>query len=75
MKNDGCTTHLFRYRHAGAEWQVRLDATDPDDARARIGKLAYATYDGVLVSDTPIILAPLQILSVWVRNAMVRFFS
>ena len=43
-------THMFTYRHDGAEWMVTVDATDADDARARIGKLAYASYDGVVHS-------------------------
>lgn len=67
--------HLFRYRHAGAEWQVKIDATDADDARVRIGKLAYATYDGVAISEQPIILAPVGIVSVWLRNAAARLIS
>ena len=68
-------THVFRYRHAGAEWQLKIDATDAEDARARIGKLAWATYDGVAVSEMPIALAPIGILSVWVRNAAVRLIA
>ena len=72
-------THLFTYRHDGAEWLLAIKATDADDARARIGKLAYATYDGVAVSRTPVALAPIGILSVWVRNALAiilpRFFA
>lgn len=63
-------THLFTYRHDGAEWLLAIKATDADDARARIGKLAYATYDGVAVSQTPVFLAPCGMVSVWVRNAL-----
>jgi hypothetical protein len=72
-------THLFTYRHDGAEWLLTIKATDANDARARIGKLAYATYDGVAVSNTPLVLAPIGIISVWVRNALrtilPRFFD
>ncbi len=72
-------THLFTYRHDGAEWLLAIKATDADDARARIGKLAYATYDGVAISQTPVFLAPIGIISVWVRNALAailpRFFD
>lgn len=68
-------THLFTYRHDGAEWVLAIKATDADDARARIGKLAYATYDGVAVSQTSVAHAPVEILSVWVRNAMIRCIS
>lgn len=62
-------THLFTYRHEGAEWILAIHATDADDARARIGKLAYATYNGVAVGQMPAALAPIGILSVWARNA------
>jgi hypothetical protein len=68
-------THVFRYRHDGAEWELKIEATDADDARARIGKLAWATYDGVMVSEQPILLAPIGILSVWVRNAAARLIA
>jgi len=62
-------THMFTYRHDGAEWVMTLQATDVDDARARIGKLAYATYDGVVISQMPGVFSPFGALAVWVRNA------
>ena len=43
--NEHMQTHVFSYRHDGRHWEVTLKATDAADARARIGKLAYATYD------------------------------
>ena len=52
-------THMFTYRHDGAEWMLTLQATNANDARARIGKLAYATYDGVVISQMPTVLAPI----------------
>lgn len=68
-------THLFRYRYAGAEWQVKIHATDAEDARQRLGRLTWATYDGVEVSDQPIMLAPIGMITVWVRNAAAKFLS
>lgn len=72
-------THLFTYRHDGAEWILAIKATDANDARARIGKLAYATYDGVAIAQMPAAYAPIGILSVWARNAaaflLPRFFQ
>lgn len=62
-------THLFTYRHDGAEWVLAIQATDANDARVRIGKLAYASYDGIAVSQMPVAFAPFGIISVWVRNA------
>lgn len=66
---DNYETHMFTYRHDGADWVLTIKATDADDARARIGKLAYATYDGVVVEQLPGILTPIGILSIWARNA------
>ena len=68
-------THLFTYRHDGAEWILAIKATNADDARARIGKLAYATYNGVAISQTPAVLAPIGILSVWARNTATRILA
>lgn len=69
MDRTSSQTHLFTYRHDGAEWVLAIEATDADDARARIGKLTYATYDGVAVAKMPIALSPIGIAAVWVRNA------
>ena len=66
-------THMFTYRHDGAEWMLTLQATDANDARVRIGKLAYATYDGVVLAQMPTFLAPIGMLSVWARNAVATF--
>ena len=68
-------THVFSYRHDGRHWELTIRATDADDARARIGKLAYATYDGIQVAQMPIILAPIGIASVWLRNAAAHMLS
>ncbi len=46
-------THLFTYRHDGAQWVLQIKARDAEDAKQRLGKLAYATYDGVLVAKLP----------------------
>lgn len=73
--NSKFETHLFTYRHDGAEWVLAIKATDVIDARARIGKLAYATYDGVAVSQMPAIMSPIGIASVWLRNAAVQILA
>jgi hypothetical protein len=64
----GFQTHLFTYRHDGAEWVLPIHAIDADDARARIGKLAYATYDGVAVARITTTLGPLGRMSTWARS-------
>ena len=67
-------THLFTYNHDGAHWSVEIKARDADDARARIGKLAYATYDGVLIANLPALTGPLAPLLCKI-NGLVRHFS
>ena len=62
-------THVFSYLHDGRHWELTIKATDAADARARIGKLAYATYDGVEVASVPAFLSPFAILVLWLRNA------
>lgn len=64
-------THLFTYRHDGAEWAISIAATSEADAWARIGKLQYGTYLGV-GQQVPIAMAPYVVLSVWIRNAAMR---
>jgi len=62
-------THLFSYRHDGKHWELEIQARDAEDAKQRIGKLAYATYDGVLVTRLPAAVGPLGKLAAWMRNA------
>ena len=68
-------THLFTYRHDGAEWLLTLKANDADDARARLGKLAYATHHGVQMACIPAALSPLGMLVVTLRNAVHALYS
>lgn len=46
--NSECKTYLFSYEHNGASWLLELKASDPEDAKKRIRRLQYATYDGEL---------------------------
>lgn len=70
--NEQMQVHVFTYRHAGGEWLLEINATDADDARVRLGKLAYATHHGVRVAKLPTISTPIGILSVWARNTAFR---
>ena len=45
--------YLFSYGHAAARWQFEILASSPEDARERVSKLAYASYDGELVAKLP----------------------
>jgi|SoiMethySBSTD1v2_1073268.scaffolds.fasta_scaffold229233_1 hypothetical protein len=75
MMNAEYKTHVFRYRYAGSEWILRINATDAEDARQRIGRLTWATYDGIEMSDRPILFAPFEIAIVRVRNAALRLIA
>lgn len=62
-------THLFTYRHAGAEWLLEIEANDEKDAKERLSRLSSASYDGVLVAKVPAAIGPPAIVAAWVRNA------
>jgi len=68
--DDEFRTHLFSYSHDGARWTIEIKARNADDARARIGKLSYATYDGELIAKLPGQAGWLARFSVWLRNVL-----
>lgn len=49
----GFRTYLFSYSHEGARWSFEIQARDPDDARARLNRLVFATYDGEVKARVP----------------------
>lgn len=65
-------TYLFSYNHAGKAWGLQIRATSPEDAKARIAKLAWASYDGEVVARIPASVGPLAMVVVAVRNALRR---
>lgn len=68
-------THLFSYRHDNAEWVLEIKANDETDAKARLRRLAFASYDGVLVTKVPATLGPAAVLATWIRNAAVTLMT
>lgn len=68
MMTDKFETHLFSYSHDGKQWEIEILAKDADDARVRIGKLAYAHYDGIHIATVPASMGPLVRLVVWLKN-------
>lgn len=56
--------YLFSYQYNGEIYCFEIRAEDPEDARARVMRLAYATYDGEIVAKQP---AKFGVV-VWVRN-------
>ena len=65
-------TFLVRYRYDGAEWAVRLDARDAEDAKARLARMPYATIDGEHVMTIPAALGPLAAVATGIQNALNR---
>jgi hypothetical protein len=61
-------THLFTYRHDGAEWTLEIKAQDIRDAKERVKALTFARYDGELIAKIPAGAGPLARAAVWVRN-------
>jgi len=54
MNTPSFNTYLFSYRHAGAVWGFEIKASSPEDAKARVAKLVFATYEGELVTRIPV---------------------
>ena len=61
-------THLFAYHHGGACWGFEIQAEDPQDAKDRLAKLAYAEYQGEVYARLPASGGPLWKLLVAARN-------
>lgn len=41
--------YLFEYRHDGAEWGLEITALSPEDAKARLKVIPWATLKGEVV--------------------------
>ena len=39
--------YLFSYQHQGREWLFEIEAYDAEDARLRVNRMSFATYEGV----------------------------
>jgi hypothetical protein len=68
-------THLVTYRHAGAEWVLEIKADSEQDAMARLSRLAFASYAGVLVAKVPVSLGPVAKVLARIRNAAISILS
>lgn len=66
--SDEFRTYLFDYSHAGASWGLQIKASSPEDAKARLARLAYATYKGEIVATVPGFTATPARAVVAVRN-------
>ena len=45
--------YLFSYNYDGERWGFEIHARDPEDARARVARMAWASYDGELYMSFP----------------------
>ena len=61
-------TYLFNYNHAGASWGLEIKAQNPEDAKQRLARLAYASYQGEVVAKVPAFAATPAQAVVSVRN-------
>lgn len=68
-------THLFTYNHDGGQWVLEIQAKDADDARARIGKLAYASYDGVMIAKIPAVTGPIAPFLCFIQRMLRPLFQ
>lgn len=74
-KDNAAQTHLFTYRYNDARWVLEIPASSADEARERLSRMIYATYDGVLLAKLPATLSPLGVLAVLVRNGCKNIIS
>lgn len=61
-------TYLFSYRHDGAEWGFQIIAESPSDAKARVARLQWATYEGELMATVPASLGWFARALVFIKN-------
>ena len=64
------TKHLFTYRHDGSSWGFEIQAADMQDAKDRVAKLAFATYEGEVFAKLPASGGPIWRLLVVARNTL-----
>lgn len=53
LDNNKFRTYLFSYNYDGCSWGFEIQAESPEDARQRVSRLAFASYDGELVAKIP----------------------
>lgn len=47
-------TFLFRYHFDGAKWELPITARSLEEARERLHRFQYATYEGELMMTIPV---------------------
>lgn len=65
---DSFRTYLFSYWHHGKLWAFDIKAESPEDAKARLAKIAAASYDGELVATIGVPEGLIRRLLGWLRR-------
>ena len=60
-------TYLFSYNYQGAECVFEIRADSTEDAKRRVARIQYATFDGELVAKIPASKSMTAILSPLLR--------
>ncbi|MBI4724347.1 MAG: hypothetical protein HY765_05020 [Rhodomicrobium sp.] len=68
-------THLFTYRYNNADWVLEIPASSTEEAKERLARIPYATYDGVLIAKLPATLGVFGRLAVFLKNAAQRLMN
>jgi hypothetical protein len=71
--NNRFKSYLFSYDHNGSKWTVEILAESPEDARQRVSRLAFASYDGEVITKVPASLGGLTRILVAARNLSRKF--
>jgi hypothetical protein len=73
MEEGWVQTHLFTYRYDNARWTIEIFASSEQEARERLARIPYATYDGVVLAKLPATLGVFGKIAVYLKNAVRRF--
>lgn len=71
-------TYLFNYNHAGASWGLEIKAESPEDAKRRLTRLAFASYQGEVIAKVPAFAGTPARAVVALRNVgrrLIEFFT
>ncbi|WHQ69478.1 hypothetical protein [Methylorubrum extorquens] len=51
---EGFQDYLFEYPHDGGTWALKVKASSPEDAQARLKAMAWARYKGEVAATIPV---------------------
>lgn len=68
MSEETYSDYLFSYNYEGDSYVFTIKASSPQDAKARVQRLQWATYDGEVKAVIPV-PGPLQRIVRWLLGA------